>query len=188
MRDNPSLFKSALAERALQALQNEGYKSGLSRHTRLGVGALLVAFCGVLVSVWMLLRPVSSPQEAQFWLLCLILSGGVFGVAALTLAGSLLSHWAMQRLAVGQKDLEVYEVTRELELVFLGIETLASVAAYARAKHQLLDANLVEYSLQCIRSVDRAAPDRGYFTKELLDQWKAAGASSEKLSRIEGLT
>jgi hypothetical protein len=177
------LYKSELAERAAGALQSAEYHADLKRHTKLAVAALLVGLCGSVVSIWLLLSPAASSQAAQFWLLCLILSAGVFSVAALTLVGSLSAHLSMQRLALGNKDAELFEITREVEELLSEINALASLVGEVGAKREMVDYRLVEYSLRCIARppTEQKAADHSQKMRSLLDRWRALGASPENL-------
>jgi hypothetical protein len=181
------LSASELAEHVTMILQNEPYRRQLKWQMRLGVSALLIGTAGALLSVWLLLRLPLSNQAAQFWFLCLILSAGLFCVAVLTLASSFTTHLAMQRLALGNKDIEVFEATREKEEVLLQIQALVALIEEARTNHREPDYELLEQSLQFICRADSLPEMSEYPTtwKSIAERWKAKGVSSEKLNALK---
>ena len=96
-----------------------GRRGGFQVGTAVGMGG--AAICALAI------------YYAQFWLLCLLLGGGLFGVAVLVLIGAAIRHLAMWRLAVGLKDQEAYEAAQDAWQMESRIEVLELLCERATA-------------------------------------------------------
>jgi hypothetical protein len=126
------------------------------------------------VAFWQLRFAASlSSQAAYFWLLCLVLGGGLAGVALLTAVGSSTERFAITRLAFARKENDLFEAVRESYEIREQCQALRQLVQEASANRQPVANDIVLDSLHLIISRD----SHRYEIRELEARWKAIGAS-----------
>ena len=182
----PGLFTSDVAERAYRITQDGTYRRALAAHVRRSLIGMAVGAVGAAVSYYQLSQPTDSLQVYQFWLLCLLLGGGLFGVAVLVLIGAAIRHLAMWRLAVGLKDQEAYEAAQDAWQMESRIEVLELLCERATAASWPVEPELLRMSLAFIRE-SRHPSDDGAL-RSMWDQvaigWRAHGITEDVLRNL----
>ena len=183
---------SQLAERAFAVAQDHAYHRGIARLLRGSAAGIFAGVIGICIALWQLrFGGILSPQAAQFWLLCLVLSGGVAGVALLTAAGSLIEQFAIVRLAIARKENDVLEAIQERYELFEQCEAFYDLLEEVGSKKQEpLGNEIVRESLGLIiRHTQREAEfrrGRPVTWDQLEPRWRALGASVGLLRRFRG--
>lgn len=209
MKRKDNMFKeglgaSQLAERALAAVQDSNYRKRLERQLRRVGIAVLIAVLGLGVSLWQLLHSGAtlSVQASQFWLLCLVLAGGLLGVAFLSGAGLLTTNFAMKRLALAKKDFDVFEATRQSEQMRGGVEVVCTLIQEINKEgnHELeVIVNSLSFILQAqggeyqrwmdgnrAKPAGVISPSGGEMLRKqsIITQWRNMGVSDNELERL----
>lgn len=175
----------AVAERLAAQLADPRRRALRQRRIRLSIGAIVVSLLAGAASAAWLLTGVLAPPADAFALLCVVLAIGVFLVSEMTLLGSLVSHMAMQRYALGQKDIDVFEATQELEIVCQRVEALTQLAERHGARPSA-DVKLLADSMTFIRLTCAGEPVEALEASRaaLAMRWKAKGADEALLAKL----
>lgn len=185
LRDAAAGEGSDFAEHLTSILAERTYWSGHKRQIRASLFAVVFSMIWAGVSLTLLLTANLRPPAEAFWLLCLVLAGGLFCVAQFTLLGSLASHSAMQRFAFGQKDLEVFEAVRDYETLREGIGALNELVKLMSVRGAGEVALMVS-SVAFISSASALDADDDIEKRRdhVLTGWRARGADDALLAKL----
>ena len=182
----PSDQAGEFSDHLERLLTRPGYRDDLNRRVRASMVGAGFGLIGLIVSASVLLTATLVPPADAFWLLCLILSAAVFGVAQATLVGALLSHLALQRFAVGRQDLEMFEAMHEFESLHASIKALNQLAQAQTRGREAVNASLI---VETVAYISAAADMMGETPAnprrdQVVRGWKAAGADEGVLARL----
>lgn len=176
------------AERLAARLAEPSYRRLMLRRIRLSIGAVIVSVVTAAIALAVLVWADLTPAAGGFTVLCFALSVGVFGIAEVTLLGGLVSHLAMQRLALGQKDVEIFEATKEFEELRARVDALAELAALTvrTREGKPAEAALLKESLTFVRWTYAGEPREALRAKSatITEAWKARGADEYVLAQL----
>lgn len=184
---NQSLASVGLFSDHLEAfLARPEHRDNLNRQVRISIVGTVIGLAGLVLSTVLLLTARLAPPADAFWLLCLVLSAGIFGVAQFTLVGSLLSHVALQRFAVGRKDLEVFEAVQDYECLRDSILALAELAEGQVRARKRVDSVLMVDTVAFISAAAEVMGEdlTGSRREQVVMGWKAKGADDDLLARL----
>lgn len=173
-------FVARLQER----LADPAYHHQARRQLRLAILGVVIGLIGAVVSLSVLLSGGLEFRIGAFWLLCGLLSLGVFLVAEVGLIGGYVSQLAMQRLATGQKDCELFEAVRDYERLQARVAALQQMAMQTRAA--ALSTSLMVESIDYLAdssSLD-PSPDVEKKVSKISQGWKAFGVDDGILARF----
>lgn len=170
----------------LQAqLSDPDYHRQTQRQLRLTIVAIVISLVGAVASVTVLLGGGLEPRIGAFWLLCGLLSLGLFVVAEVALIGGYVSQLAVQRLANGQKDCEVFDAVRDYELLHVRVAALQQLSLQTRVA-AVAEAKLLVDSVDYLADLSSLDPSSELEKKvsKISKAWKAFGADDGLIARF----
>lgn len=177
---------SEAAERAFEVAQDHLYHRKLNKFLLIAALGILVGIAGSSLALWQLrFAGVLSEQAAQFWLLCLVISGGIVLVAALTAAGSVLEAFGVMRLAIAKKDNDVLEAIRDRYEFAQHCELFYDLLKDANSKKRAPSNDVIVSSFDLVIHGDGRREFQGSKTWEQLEpRWRATGVDANVLRRF----
>jgi hypothetical protein len=179
------------AERALALCRDVNYQKDVTSQLRRGGWAILLGVIGVAVSLWQLRFGVAlSEQAAQFWLLCLVLAGGLTGVAFLVAAGSLAEQFAATRMAIVRKENDEFEAVEESAELFGYLQTTYTLWQGARMQKGSAEDAVLGSTLRFIIDQHQGgavftSAEREAIWREIEMGWSTLGVNKEQLQSLK---